>query len=85
MKSAGKTLIYINRDRVLAGYLALLDQPRPEARESLAYFNKQGIHTTMLTGDHLGTANVFAADIGLSYYESDWLPDEKNTRIKLMK
>ena len=33
LKAAGKTLIYINRDRVLAGYLALLDQPRPEARE----------------------------------------------------
>ena len=85
LKAAGKTLIYINRDRVLAGYLALLDQPRPEARESLAYFNKQGIHTTMLTGDHLGTAKVIAAEIGLSDYESDCLPDEKTTRIKEMK
>ncbi|EAC5459833.1 heavy metal translocating P-type ATPase, partial [Listeria monocytogenes] len=85
LKAAGKTLIYINRDRVLAGYLALLDQPRPEARESLAYFNEQGIHTTMLTGDHLGTAKVIAAEIGLSDYESDCLPDEKTTRIKEMK
>lgn len=85
LKSQGKTLIYINRDHQLVGYLALLDQPRLDAQVCISYFRELGIQTTMLTGDHQGTAQRVASEIGIDDYLSDCLPDEKTTAIKELK
>lgn len=85
LKAQGKTMIYINRDGQLVGYMALLDQPRTDAQACIRYFRKLGVHTTMLTGDHQGTAQRVAAEIGIDDYLSDCLPDEKTTAIKTLK
>jgi len=78
-------MIYSNRDGQLVGYMALLDQPRTDAQACIRYFRKLGVHTTMLTGDHQGTAQRVAAEIGIDDYLSDCLPDEKTTAIKTLK
>lgn len=85
LKTQGKTMIYISQDRQLVGYLALLDQPRADAQACIRYFRALGIHTTMLTGDHQGTAQRVATEIGIDDFLSDCLPDEKTTAIKEMK
>jgi Ca2+-transporting ATPase len=45
---------------------AIVDPPRPEAREAVARCRDAGIDVKMITGDHAATAASIAADLGIS-------------------
>ncbi|HZQ15719.1 MAG TPA: cation-translocating P-type ATPase [Gaiellaceae bacterium] len=49
----------------LLGLVAMLDPPRPEAREAIATCRRAGIRPVMITGDHPLTARSIASEIGL--------------------
>lgn len=50
----------------LLGLVAIVDPPRPEVAEAVAQSKAAGIHSIMVTGDHLVTAQAIALQIGLS-------------------
>jgi len=47
------------------GLVGLLDPPRPEARAAIASCRTAGIEVKMITGDHRGTAQAIADELGL--------------------
>lgn len=53
------------RDLVFLGLAAMMDPPRPEARQAVAEARQAGIRTVMITGDHRVTAMAIAARIGI--------------------
>lgn len=49
----------------LLGVVALLDPPRPEVAGAVQESLDAGIHSIMVTGDHLATARYIAKDVGI--------------------
>ncbi|MFW3171968.1 cation-translocating P-type ATPase [Geodermatophilus sp. CPCC 206100] len=69
----------------LLALVAIVDPPRPEARDAIAQAQRAGIRVHMVTGDHVGTAAAIAADLGipgepLSGSEVDELDDDDLAR-----
>jgi magnesium-transporting ATPase (P-type) len=53
----------------LAGLVALMDPPRPEAIASIASSHRAGITVKMVTGDHPETAKAIGIEIGIAHTE----------------
>ncbi|GGI66139.1 heavy metal translocating P-type ATPase [Enterococcus alcedinis] len=84
-KQQGKTVIYVEKNHELVGGIALLDTLNTNAKEAIQYFNQQGIHTVMLTGDNSYTAETIAKEAELSEYFAELLPAEKVAHVKNQK
>ncbi|MEG0293522.1 heavy metal translocating P-type ATPase [Enterococcus sp.] len=84
-KQQGKTVIYVEKNHELVGGIALLDTLNTNAKEAIQYFNQQGIHTVMLTGDNSYTAETIAKEAELSEYFAELLPPEKVAHVKNQK
>ena len=52
-------------DMTLLGLVAMLDPPRPEAKQAVATCEAAGIRAVMITGDHPLTARTIARELGM--------------------
>lgn len=55
----------IETDLTFRGLVGLYDPPRPESASSVRQAHEAGIIVHMLTGDHKGTAQAIAAEVGI--------------------
>jgi len=55
----------IERDMTFVALLAMIDPPRPEVKEAVRKCDEAGITPVMITGDHLGTAQAIARELGI--------------------
>lgn len=81
----GKTTVLVQKNEQVVGILALKDQLREHAKTAISTLQSIGIKPIMLTGDNDSTARKIAADVGVSDYVSECLPDEKLEKIKEIK
>ncbi|MGO3728725.1 MAG: heavy metal translocating P-type ATPase, partial [Enterococcus viikkiensis] len=63
--SEGKTVVYVSEEEKVVGLIALMDIPSENAKETIEYFKKQGIHTTLITGDSEMTGKAVAKQLGI--------------------
>lgn len=61
---------------VFLGFVAMMDPPRKDVKESIATASKAGIRTVMVTGDQHETAIGIAKDIGIEVDEEVMLKDK---------
>ncbi len=66
---SGKTLVYVALGNQLQGCIALKDQLRPDAKETVHQLQLMGLRVVMLTGDRAETAQAIAQQLGIG--ESD--------------
>lgn len=85
LQNDGKTVIYLFKNQELIAYFGLLDIPKPEAKNVIAYFKENGIHTTMITGDHDKTATAVANELDIDQIYANCLPEDKTVLIKEQK
>jgi len=53
------------RDMVFVGLQAMIDPPRREAKDAVEKCRTAGIKVVMITGDHIGTAQAVAKELGI--------------------
>lgn len=83
--SEGKTVVYLAVDEEVIGLIALMDVPSKYAKETIEYFKKQGIHTTLITGDSEMTGKAVASKLGIDEVIANVMPDEKSKIIDEQK
>lgn len=72
-------------DRVLA-LLAIQDQLRPEAADTLQELRRLGFqHLVMLTGDYQQVAEAVASELPLDEVHARLLPEDKAARVRALK
>ena len=75
--SQGKTPIYLAVDGQLTAMMAVSDPIKPSAALAITALKKLGIRTVMITGDHPGTAQAVADQLGIDEIHAQVLPEGK--------
>jgi Cu+-exporting ATPase len=78
----GKSVIYIARDDILIGALALADTVKEGARETVARLRQLGLKIVMITGDREIAAKSVAQQIGIDEVEAEVLPGDKREVVR---
>ena len=74
----GKSIMWVAVDKTSIGLIALADTLRREAAQTMAALKRMGVeHTIMLTGDNVRSASAIAAQVGLTEYRADLMPEDK--------
>ncbi len=76
-KESGGTVIYIGIDGAVVGIIALADTLRPDARETVRRLHREGVWTTLLTGDNAQAARHIAEAAGINQVRAELLPEDK--------
>jgi heavy metal translocating P-type ATPase len=83
LEAAGKTVVIVVADGVPAGVLALADQLRPGAADTVAALTAlTGTAPALLTGDNACAATTLAAEIGITDIRAGLLPQDKVTAVR---
>lgn len=83
--AAGQTVVYLARDEEVLGVLAFLDVAQSQAKSTIDYFNREGIHTTLITGDAKVTAQRIGQDLGIQEIIANVMPEDKARLISQQK
>ena len=78
----GATIVYIACSGQPLGFIALADTLRPQSASMLQNLKKQGLTTTMLTGDNALAAQSAAASLATDTVLAECLPEDKLAYIK---
>ncbi|MEK7482053.1 MAG: heavy metal translocating P-type ATPase [Patescibacteria group bacterium] len=81
----GQTIIFVVRDRILLGALALADVIREESREAIKALKEMGVRTSMITGDSADVAKWVSDELGIDEYFARVLPHQKSEKVKLLQ
>jgi Cu+-exporting ATPase len=77
----GRTVVALARGAGLAGFIAIADTIKPDAKEAIARLHAQGLRTMMITGDNEAAARAIAAELGIDRVFAHVLPGDKTERV----
>jgi Cu2+-exporting ATPase len=84
-QEAGRTVVFVLMDGVLAGAVALADVVRPESREAIRQLHALGLRCLMLTGDARPVAEQVGRELGLDEVRAEVLPHQKAETIQAIQ
>ena len=84
LNDEGKTVSVLIVGSVLAGAIAMRDEPRAEAKAGLLALTEAGVKTVMLTGDNARTAVAIGQELGIEV-RADLLPEDKSRIVGELK
>jgi Cu2+-exporting ATPase len=85
VSAGGRTVVYVMRDGVPVGAIALADVVRPESVEAVRRLKEMGIEPIMLTGDSRAVASRVAAELGIDRFFAEVLPAEKAATVQRVR
>ena len=81
----GKTPMIVSVDGNAQGIIAVADQVREEAKNTVLCLQRMGIEVVMVTGDNSHTAKAIANSLGIHSVLAEVLPDGKADEVKKMQ
>ncbi len=78
----GQGVLFVGRDGVAQGLIAVADQIRPGAAPALAALRAMGLEPAMITGDAEATARAVAAELGMAEVRAGVLPEGKAEAVR---
>jgi Cd2+/Zn2+-exporting ATPase len=84
LNDEGKTVSVLILGSVLAGAIAMRDEPRADAKAGLLALTEAGVKTVMLTGDNARTASAIGQELGIEV-RADLLPEDKSRIVGELK
>jgi Cu+-exporting ATPase len=85
LRAEGASVIYLARDHVLVGLLAVSDPIKESSAEALVTLRADGITVIMATGDGLTTAKTVAARLGITEYHGEVKPQDKLALVEKLQ
>jgi Cu+-exporting ATPase len=82
MQLEGKSTMYMGINQQPAAVFIIADTIKPGSKDAIHQLQKTHIHVTMLTGDHLHTAQAIGKQVGINDIVAGVLPEEKAEEIK---
>ncbi|MFC6993891.1 cation-translocating P-type ATPase [Haladaptatus sp. GCM10025707] len=83
LQEQGKTVVLVGTVDGIEGVIAVADELRSTAADTVARLHDQGIeHVVMLTGDNQATADAIGASAGVDAVYAELLPEEKATVVR---
>jgi len=80
--SEGRTVLYVLRDGVVIGSIAVEDEIRPESVEAVKALHDLGVRVAMITGDSQTVADSVARRLEIDDVAAQVLPADKASAIK---
>ncbi len=84
-ESQGRTLVFVSRDGIVVGALAVSDKVRSTALLAVRDLKALGLHCVLVTGDHEAAARTVATSIGVDDVVSAALPADKVAAIRQLQ
>ena len=84
-ESTGKTVIWIARDGVLLGAMAIADPLRPESAPAIAELKSMGIRTLLLSGDAVRAVEEIGRQVGVDSARGAVKPDDKSATVEQLR
>ncbi|WP_239256762.1 copper-translocating P-type ATPase [Listeria ilorinensis] len=78
----GKTVSFLLRNDQMIGYVAIADEVRETAKQTISGLHKLHKKAMMLTGDSRKVADKVGAILGIDYVEAELLPQDKAQTIQ---
>ena len=78
LATLGRTVVYVARDEVVVGLIAMMDLPNEDAKDMIAYFRENNIQTEMITGDSQTTGQAVADVLNIDSVSANVMPDDKS-------
>lgn len=85
LSSLGKTLLYVIKNNVIAGIIAVKDVIKDNCIDAIREIQKAKIDVIMLTGDNETTAKAIANEVGIKNVIAGVRPSEKLDVIKKLE
>ncbi|PZP55151.1 MAG: cadmium-translocating P-type ATPase [Micavibrio aeruginosavorus] len=85
LNDEGKTVSVVMVGKSIAGFLAIRDEPRKDARKGLAILKDAGIVTIMLTGDNQRTAEAIGKSMGITEIHAHMMPQDKQAIVQKLQ
>jgi Cu+-exporting ATPase len=81
----GKTVSYISVDGIAVGFVSISDKIKATSVDAIKELIGQGIEVIMITGDNENTAKAVAAELHLTRFIANCLPEDKLKEIKRLQ
>ncbi len=81
----GKTRVYLGKNSQLIGYIALKDNLRPDAVETVNQLQNLGLDVAMITGDRPELAHAIASQLNITQVFAEVKPDQKAEIIQSLQ
>jgi len=82
MQQAGHTVVVVAADNRPVALIAIADQLKPDARQTIARMRGLGLEPVMLTGDNPRTARAVAEHVGIDEVHAQVLPQDKAAKVR---
>ena len=81
LNTAGKTVVFVARDAILLGYIALNDEVAPTSSDSVWSLQRLGYRVGLITGDAYGVAKNLADQLNVDQVYAEVLPADKAATV----